>query len=635
VILQSLHELAQLEKLIDDPDFEYKPLSWAIRLREDGSLVKIEDLRSDLNAGTNRKPRYAGKKELVPFQAVRTSGDRAYFLVDKAEYIFAVDPATGLPGPRSLQRAKLFRDGVEACCTETHDAAVGAVVKFLRSLVQQPDDGLLAREAKDVAPNDLFAFRVGTDDWVHLRPAVHAYWKRQRSPAPPPPGNEPMFRCLVTGELVAKPGGMPLIKRIPGGTPSGVAIVSHNASAFESYRLDDSENAPVSRAAGEAAARALNRLLDPSPIDGSGQSLPRRYIRLSGDTAVVYWSTDSAAQDLLNQFASLAEAESVEAVPEAYRSIWEGQERVIDNPAAFYAMTITGTQGRAVIRDWFEAHVGEVVHNLSKHFADLKIVRNTPAPKGKRLPPAVPLRLLMDSLAPPGGEVPAALAADFIHAALRGTPYPVGILQRALLRQRAEIGDDDWIASARRDARAALIKAVLNRRRRHLADAAARYPEVEPHMSPNSKSPGYNLGGLLSVIERLQALALGDVNASVIDRYFAAASATPRVVFDRLMKGARHHARKAADEGTGQVFGLERLLDELADRFKPESGGFPSHLDQEQQGLFILGYHQMRKWLWMNKEERAAWEAAHPDAPRAFRRTAKERVTATAANPTP
>ena len=86
------------------------------------------------------------------------------------------------------------------------------------------------------------------------------------------------------------------------------------------------------------------------------------------------------------------------------------------------------------------------------------------------------------------------------------------------------------------------------------------------------------------------------------------------------MKNARHHARKVKDDPDrrGMIYRIERILDELAERFDPAHNGFPAHLDLEQQGLFVLGYHQMRKWLWMKKEERFQWETDYPDAPPAF-----------------
>ena len=46
----------------------------------------------------------------------------------------------------------------------------------------------------------------------------------------------------------------------------------------------------------------------------------------------------------------------------------------------------------------------------------------------------------------------------------------------------------------------------------------------------------------------------------------------------------------------------------------------------------MLGYHHMRKWLWMTNDERAQWERQHPDAPRAYIwSTAKDADTDTAA----
>ena len=120
----------------------------------------------------------------------------------------------------------------------------------------------------------------------------------------------------------------------------------------------------------------------------------------------------------------------------------------------------------------------------------------------------------------------------------------------------------------------------------------------------------------MAVIERLQQVALGDVNASVTDRYFAAASASPRAVFTRLLKSARHHARKAKDDDktTGTARWLDSQLDEIASRFDPTHNGFPAYLDLEQQGLFVLGYHQQRHWLWLSKDARQLMSASAPAA---------------------
>ncbi|MCI0364742.1 MAG: type I-C CRISPR-associated protein Cas8c/Csd1 [Phycisphaerales bacterium] len=624
MILNALCELAQAEKLIGDPDYEYKPVSWVVRLMKDGKLVTIEDHRRDLNegkTGRNGKPvkaKWSGKDEPVPVQPIRTSGDLAFFLVDKAEYALGLDPAGVRSKSKLKERARLFRDLVEACAGETRDSSAHTVLKFLESIA---DVGSTVKLPKDASPSDLFAFRVGEGEFVHQRQDVRGWWKNRRTPATPAGAPPARFRCLVTGEPIRDVELFPLIKRVPGGTTSGVALVSHNARAFESYGLDGNENAPISREAAQAAATALNRLLDPEPIDGKGRPLKQRHIRLSSDTAVVYWSPEGDP-DALDAILGLAKGESAEAVAEAYRSVWHGVAPSIQDPSRFYAMTLTGTQGRVVVRDWFQSSVTEVIKNLAGHFDRLRVVRNTSPARGTEQTPTVPLWMLMDAMTAPGrdAKVPGSLASDFVHAALRGTAYPMSMLQRCVLRERAESTGDEWIDSARRDARAAFIKAVL------LRNFSL---EVKPDMDPTLDSKGYQLGMLLAALERLQAAALGDVNASLIDRCFGAASATPVAVFPRLLRGARHHARKAQESDDRReravAFRCERIVDAIAEqlgvdrrRYPMPPAAFPAHLALAEQGMFVLGYHQMRHWLWMNRQERAEWEQRHPASPRAF-----------------
>ncbi len=297
-----------------------------------------------------------------------------------------------------------------------------------------------------------------------------------------------------------------------------------------------------------------------------------------------------------------------ESVRELYRSLWTGVKIELEDPEAFYALTLSGTQGRLILRDWLETHVADVVEHLAEHFRDLAIVRNTPPPKDRPLAPALAFRVLLRSLAVRGDDksIPAALAGQLVTAALTGIPYPVSILQRALERARAEIGRTEWLDLERRDARAALIKAVLNRRRR-FHQATAPYPEVTKAMDPNNAQPGYLLGRLMALLSALEQLALGsEVNATVVDRFFSAASATPRVVFIRLLKNFRHHVRKAKDDprAAGGAVLIERDVDRIVHDLGDRAENFPSSLSLEEQGLFILGYHHQRHELFLDKEER-------------------------------
>jgi CRISPR-associated protein Csd1 len=611
MILQALYHLARYEGLLDDPDFEWKPIAWLVTVDDGGKFLGLQGTHftPEAEEGSKKRPKPRAKSFPVPREEGRTSGDRAFFLFDKSEYALGLDaetdPARRRPAEKLAARFALSRQRAEACLEATGDPGVRAVVAFLRQLA---DGALAVALPAECTSNDLFTFVYRGDEFpITSRPAVQDYWRSLRAQSAGT--TETGVRCLVSGQPCEPVGKHPMIKNVPGGSTSGIALVSFNSNAFESFGWAGNDNAPVSREAAEAVSTALNRLLHPAfpnPRE-PGQTLPSRHLRLSETTTVCFWAPAPAGDDLASALLGLLDA-NPDSVRELYRSLWKGSMTGIDDPTAFYALTLSGSQGRAILRDWLESSVRDVARNLARHFEDLAIVRNTPAPKGRELPPALPLRVLLRSLAPQGDDkkIPAALAADLLHCALRGQPYPLAILQRALERARAEIGADGWADLERRDARAALLKAVLNRRRRfHLATTA--YPEVKESMDPTNPNPGYRLGRLMAVIERTQQLALKDVNASVVDRYFSAASASPQSVFPRLLKGMRHHVRKAKDDSEERTsryaVKLDRLADEILSLFDPKAP-FPSYLSLDDQGLFILGYHQQRHDFFKPREDR-------------------------------
>ncbi|HTQ80918.1 MAG TPA: type I-C CRISPR-associated protein Cas8c/Csd1 [Thermoanaerobaculia bacterium] len=625
MILQALYNLAQAEGLVEDPDFQPKALAWLLTIAEDGALLGLHGTHTvkATAAGKNegkKKPRPLPAFYSVPREAERTSGDRAFFLFDKAEYVFGLDPepdpAKRRPAEKLAARFALFRERAEACLAATGDPGVRAVCRFLARVAEGE---IAVTLPEGCAGNDLFGFVYApdVDRLVTARPAVVESWRSLRSQAE---SGEALSLCLVSGHLAPAAAVVPLIKNVPGGSTSGVALVSCNANAFESYGWSGNDNSPISRAAAEACSTALNRLLHPAfPKPGApGESLPSRHLRLCADTAVCFWTAEPA-DDFASELLGLLDA-NPESVGGLYRSVWRGLPVEIDDPGAFYALTLSGTQGRLILRDWLSTPVRDAVRHLAEHFRDLAIVRNTPPPKERPLGPALPLRVLLRALAVRGDDksVPAALAGEIVHAALTGLPYPFSILPRALERARAEIGRDDWADLERRDARAALLKAVLNRRRR-LFPATAAYPEVLEHMDPNNTQPGYLLGRLMALLERMQQLALNEVNASVVDRFFSAASATPRVVFLRLLKNFRHHVKKAQDEPrtAGAAVLVERQVDRLVHDLGESAGNFPAALSLEEQGLFLLGYHHQRHEIFLTREERQrrAAEAAEAAAP--------------------
>jgi len=607
MILRALYNLAQSDGLLADPDFPLLPIAWLVHVSADGQFAGLTDTRVLTEAG-GKKPRLVAKTFPVPYQVGR-SGTKAppAFLVDNAKYVFGrPTPDKPFAEAEGAEKSAWFRQRIAECVAETSDDGVRAVLALLEAVAQGEQD---VRIPDDCRSNDLFGFiyTPDVDVLVHMRPAIRAYWRRSRSEVAAGGSGADPFECIVTGDPVAAPGLFPKVKNVPGGQTSGSPLVSFNAAAFTSYGLSNNENAPISRDAAEACSTALQRLLHPAYPDPHpshrGQTLARRNYRLSEDTAACFWSDTRAADPFLDVFAELFEPDPA-VVGGMYHSVWRGKPVRFDKPGAFYALIVSGAQGRMIVRDWFTTSVADASDHLAQHFDDLNIVRNTPVPKGGSLPPVLPLRVLLAALAPLGRRdaIPASLASDVFTAALRGTSYPLSLLQRALERSRAEIGKTEWADFERRDARAALIKAVLNRRHRRESQPA--YPEITVALDSTNTNPGYLCGRLMAVLERLQQVALGEVNATVVDRFFGAASATPRAVFTRLLRNARHHARKAREEPSkrGSARWLEGQLDAIAAPFDVKNNGFPGFLDLEQQGLFVLGYHQQRHELWRKRE---------------------------------
>lgn len=597
MILQALYELAQAENLMEDPDYQWKPVAWIIRIRKNGELLGISGTHYIPESSGKKKPKPVAKNMRVPFQPGR-SGKKApaNFFVDNAKYVFGIPAGNAdFSLTEGQKKATEFKAKIRLCVEKTQDPGATAVLRFLENVASDKLDIDLPKECQS---NDQFAFiyEPDIDLLVHERTEIENYWKNLRNQNKE--SSQRPFYCIVSGNKLYEPGLFPQIKNVPGGTSSGVGLISFNQKSFFSYGLTGNENAPVSRFAAEASATALNRLLHYSYPDPKhpGETLPRRNIRLGGDTAVCFWTYGITSQDFLDFFPAILEA-NPDDVKQLYHCIWKGQTPPNLDPSKFYALIISGSQGRAIVRDWLESTVEDTAAYIARYFSDLEIVRNTPKPKERELPPQIPLTALLRSLAVYGksDEIPSYAASQLTAAALTGKPFPLTLLYRAIERTRAEIGDTSWSGFERRDARAALIKAVLVRNFRK---------EVKKEMEPNNEEAGYLLGRLLAVVERIQQEAMGDLNASVIDRYFSGASASPATVFPRLLKNMRNHIRKAkdSDQKRGAAFWLDKKADEIMSSI-PE---FPAFLPIEQQGLFILGYHHQRNDLWKKKNDKEA-----------------------------
>jgi CRISPR-associated protein Csd1 len=549
VILEGLCALAHRESLLTNPDYEPKPVAWIIAVSEGGRYVNVIPTSG---GDEGKKPR--PKVFSIPRRVGKTSGAVADFLVDKSEYVLGVEPDEKRSASDLAARLELFRQSVLDAQQSPPVPALVAVSNFLSS-DEERGRAVERISADGYKSNDLFAFEYA-GRLVHELPDVQAYFSRFRRQAK---GNG--AQCLICGSTAMPVDKHPVVK-IPTGTPSGgIALVSFNSDAFESYGLSRNENAPVCRDCADAYTTALNRLLSdryPSP-QNPGEFLPRRFVRLSPDTTAVFWTDQETP--LLDLFANF-DAPRVESVAALFESPHKGPAPG-DAKGRFYCVILSGGQGRATVRSTHIGTVALVEQNLRAYFKSIDIGSEQPLPL-KFLMRSLVLQGKLENLAP-------GLVTEFFMAIVLGGVFSRTLLASAVGRCRAE-------RKVTRE-RAAILRAYLIRNRQW---------EVSVGLDTGNTDAGYRLGRLIAVLERLQGAAQNNPNKTIVDRYYGAASTRPATVFPRLIAMAQHHVAKLT--GGLQFFYQSRLSEVL--------GGiavFPAVLNMEEQGLFALGYYHQRQ----------------------------------------
>lgn len=111
------------------------------------------------------------------------------------------------------------------------------------------------------------------------------------------------------------------------------------------------------------------------------------------------------------------------------------------------------------------------------------------------------------------------------------------------------------------------------------------------HLDESREDPAYVAGRLFAVRESLQAWALGDVNASIVDKYFERASSDPSSVAQPLAVLTEQHLvgiKRKHGKGA-QVSAKERVV-----RLMALGGDAPGRLDAPGQAAWLCGYSQQR-----------------------------------------
>lgn len=564
MILTKLKEYADTQMNLPPEMYGETKIRWLINLKPDGTLDgNFTPLGGDTKANKQ------GNLYVVP-QVIRSSGIKPKLLADNGEYVLGIArPNSKLD--RVAEAHRQFVELVQKCADATQEPSVQAVAQFLASW--HPNQAQLPA---DFDPSDTVTFRVGgiipADAGAGLK-SVQRFWANHTAGDNSEPEERPVMTCLVTGQTGPVEERLPVkIKDIPGGQTAGTSLVSANAAPFTSYGLKNSLTSPICRDAGERFAKALNHLI--------ATESSRLYV---GPIVYVFWTREKIEYDFWNY----VKQPQPEEVKELYKSALTGKQVYSLQENQFYALALSASGGRAVVRDWLETTVPAAIANLRRWFEAQEIVNEYGEP-GK---PLGIYSLAASAYRDAKKEMTAAVPIELVKAALRGGRLPDDLLARAVRRNRAEHNVTY--------PRAALIKLILTTQG-VLMTNAHNTQNLNPELKDERDRTAYHCGRLLAELEAVQRTALGKVNASLTDRYYGSASSTPASVFASLLRGARAHLAKLRKNSPGTCNALEERLEEVISQI-PD---FPRTLTMHHQGLFALGYYHQRA------ADRAAAKAA-------------------------
>lgn len=537
------------------------------------------------------------RKLVVPMAYITRSGQKPVpgFLCDDAQHVFGVGKNKFRMDLRAMHEhlAREILGGLDdsGACAYLRMLKLysGETLPEICAAVMGPDVGPGSSEKENANLKTNMVFRLqGDSRWLHERTAIANAWNRYAVE------QESRFSwgaCLVLGKSAPQAKLFPQVSGLIGAQSAGAALVSCNADAFSSYGQKIAAVQSISQEAAEKAGKALNYLLKDD----------RHHIRM-GDDYICFWtdSKEAPADEYLALWLGADEtrgedAEQRDAVQAALKQLSLGMSPLrVPSSTRYYVMGIAPYQARLAVRFYQTGTLGELEQKVALFLRDTKMDGVKPCS----------LKKFLEQTAVQGESrnLPKSLTTSCMRTLLDGTSFPDALEREIILRTRVDRGSrTNWDMGRR----AAILRACLLRKERagRFAGSSGTERRITVALNEENENQGYLLGRLFALLDKVQADALGNVNAGIRDRYMGAASTTPARVFPQLLKMAQHHISKS--EYGARIDGLvQRVISKVDD------SGFPKTLSYDDQGEFYIGFYQQREALYKRSQKSTALGAA-------------------------
>lgn len=576
-----LHELiryAEREGLHSEPGFRPKWVRWLIVFTPDGRFLNVVDLKGDNKKSKGREFLRCpdlGQGEMVAAKS-------RHFLVDSVDKVVLLtkdepaqkeldhhDSYVGL-----LRVAGATIPMLATVATALDDeATLSEIRKQLTDVKAKPTDAATIAVMDGASPN-IF---VSSTDW-------HDWWRsyRQRlrgdGENAKPDSQLSVMRCYLSGELVEPAATQNKITGLSdvGGLATGDVLSSFDKEAFGHYGFSKGENAAISVQMVKQVTDSLNHLI---------QNRSHRMCQ----TKIMHWFDrpialeDDPLADVFDDATDVDEDGEPSAMEQVggestaarlLRSIRSGENAELAN-CQFFALTLSGNSGRVIARDWMQGRFETLAANIAKWFEQLSIVSRD----GKQVIRRHKFAAVLGAMVRDLRDMPSPTVATLWQCAIAGLPIPSPLAAQTLARVKVDLIQDQLP----RHARMGLLRAFL------LRNPDSGISSMSESVDDTLDSPAYLCGRIMSLLATIQEKALGNVGAGVVQRYYAAASATPALVLGRLVRTAQIAHLPKIDSG------LRHHLDgQLADLWNRMRTSPPTTLTLEEQTLFAMGFYQQQ-----------------------------------------
>ena len=633
MILKALYDyyqaMAELGKVAPS-GMEWKAIPFIIVIDEDGTFRRTIDTRD--------KEHKLGQEYLVA-KAKGRSGSKSYaisqILWDHSGYVLGMPTDDSeeklvmapkqheafkqeltklrelFPENKGFEAIELFYEKYEGQKEGELSDLFEVEVKDLSNII--PEDILLEIKKK-VGAN--ISFQLSTESDPNQLISSHRDIRSYLAGSTEEEGEE-MGRCLVTGEkgtIARLHGGISLF----GAQANATLISFQKFSGYDSYGKEQGLNAPISQPASDAIISGLNMLLEKDKNTN---------YRI-GETTFVFWNTLQDDELLKNyqeatftglpsdsDFDEEEEATSTskkkvakkknpeqetKVVVQALRSTLGGKNANIDRDHSdrFYILALAPNAKRVSVKLWMEGTISEIVGNTLAHLDDMNIVRFNGLLDADT-PPLRPVYRIMKAIytATDSTKWPRQVVQELLESIIKGLPYAPA-LQMACLER---IHHDHTSKYPVTELRAALLKAYINRKHRK----NSQIKQLTMALDKSNSNPAYLAGRLFALLERIQEKAIPGVKANITDRYFRTASATPGIIFGRLLQLSAFHLSKIEKEHGGLGYHFDRQIQEVLELLPGGQATFDKFFSPDQQSIFAVGYYHQKAY----RDQKAEAEA--------------------------